>query len=275
MNRSNIKRSALILLNPIEVFIPYRQMRRRIYALLNPDTEGNMPTPTGDVEHGKGGDKVVAIEVEGEGKGKGEDKDKKNPITQWKKGLLENLSSVGIVAALVASIITSFLTGSAILSWPVRALLLSALLFALASIYIAVQQTMMLTGIVYNDPEHVARLLYSFYDPMSLMLEPWHELERLKSLEPHKPLKPHKLAVCFWNITVMLLTVSILLLVIGLNIWIFQAAVRGGDDKKIAVFFGVMAAFVVAIYSMCSVVRIALLGPRPPKEKRPAVLPNY
>lgn len=33
---------------------------------------------------------------------------------------------------------------------------------------------------------------------------------------------------------------------------------------QIAVFFGVMATFVVAIYLMCAVVRIALLGPRPP-----------
>jgi len=131
---------------------------------------------------------------------------------------------------------------------------------------------MMLTGIIYDDPDHVERLKYSFYVPMTLKPDTWDwdtELERLRSHKPHESpeLKPHKLAVCFWNITVMLLTVAILLFVIGLNIWIFQVAVRRGDDKKIAVFFGVMAAFVVAIYLTCSMVRIALLGPR--------WLPNY
>jgi len=251
--------------NPIEVFIPYRQMRRRIHALLHADTEDDVPISTGDVEYGKGGGEVVAREVKDKGKGNCncncEDEDKKNPITQWKKGLQDNLSSVGIVAALVASVITSFLGGSTILSWPVRALWLSALLFALAPIYIAVQQTMMLTGIVYNDSQNVARLRHSFCHPMSTMPEGWPDAK--------EKFEPHKLAVCFWNITVMLLTVAILLFVIGLNIWIFQAAVRGGDDKKIAVFFGVMATFVVAIYLMCAVVRIALLGPRPRLSEQP------
>jgi hypothetical protein len=47
---------------------------------------------------------------------------------------------------------------------------------------------------------------------------------------------PSMLAVCFWQIPAMLLTFAILLFVIGLNIWIFQAAVREltwGDDKKV------------------------------------------
>jgi len=241
--------AVLLMKSPIEGFIPYRQMRRHTYAFLHSDTEGNEPTPPGTVEGGKGGGEVNIREVEDK------DKDKKHPAAKWKKALQDNLSSVGIVGALVASVITSLLGGSAILSWPVRALWLSALIFALASIYIAVQQTMMLTGIVYNNPRDVARLRHSLCHPMSIMPPRWpHEKEKFI---------PHMLAVCFWNITVMLLTASILLFVIGLNIWIFQAAVRGGDDKKIAVFFGVMATFVVAIYLMCAVVRIALLGPRP------------
>jgi len=240
-------------MNPIEVFIPYRQMRRRMYALLHPpDTEDDVATPRKDEESGKGGGEVSTREVVG--------KDKwKKALTEWKKGELDKLSSVAIVAALVASVIASILVGSAILSWPVRALCLSALLFDLTSLFIAVLQTMMITSITY-DPDAVARLRHSLCHPMSHMPNGWpHAQERFK---------PHMLAVCFWNITAILLTVAISLFVIGFNIWIFQAAVREptwGDDRKIAVFFGVLATFVVAIYLMCFVVRFALVGPRPPK----------
>ncbi|PMD58502.1 uncharacterized protein K444DRAFT_664553 [Hyaloscypha bicolor E] len=239
-----------IMMNPIEVFIPYRQMRRRMYALLHsPDTEDNVATPRKDEESGKGGGEVSTREVVG--------KDKwKKALTEWKKGELDKLSSVAIVAALVASVIASILAGSAILSWPVRALWLSALFFDLASLFTAVQETMMLTAISY-DPDAVARLRHSLCHPLSHMPNDWPDAQ--------ERFVPHMLAVCFWNIAAILLTAAISLFVIGLNIWIFQAAVRGGDDKKIAVFFGVMATFVVAIYLMCYVVRFAAFGPRPPR----------
>jgi len=238
--------------NPIEVFIPYRQMRRRIYLLLHSDEEDNIITPPKDEESGKGGVEASTREVEGKYKWK-------KSIRQWQGELLANLTNIGIVAALIATVIASILVGSAILSWPVRALCLSALLFDLTSLFIAVLQTMMITSITY-DPDAVARLRHSLCHPMSHMPNGWpHAQERFK---------PHMLAVCFWNITAILLTVAISLFVIGFNIWIFQAAVREptwGDDRKIAVFFGVLATFVVAIYLMCFVVRFALVGPRPPK----------
>jgi hypothetical protein len=83
---------------------------------------------------------------------------------------------------------------------------------------------MMLTAISY-DPDAVARLRHSICHPLSHMPNDWPD--------DQEPFVPHMLAVCFWNITAMLLTAAISLFVIGLNIWIFQAAVRGGDDKKV------------------------------------------
>jgi hypothetical protein len=83
-----------IMMNPIEVFIPYRQMRRRLYALLHsPDTEDNVATPRKDEESGKGGVETSTKKVVG--------KDKwKTALTEWKKGELDKLSSVAIVVRL-------------------------------------------------------------------------------------------------------------------------------------------------------------------------------
>jgi hypothetical protein len=79
--------------NPIEVFIPYRQMRRRIYLLLHPDEEDNITTPPKDEEIGKGGAEASIREVKGKYKWK-------KPIGRWQGELLANLTNIGIVVRL-------------------------------------------------------------------------------------------------------------------------------------------------------------------------------
>jgi hypothetical protein len=54
-------------------------------------------------------------------------------------------------AALLASVITSIITGNVTLSWPIRALCLSALISVLISICIATQQTITLTRMCYDQ----------------------------------------------------------------------------------------------------------------------------
>jgi hypothetical protein len=54
--------------------------------------------------------------------------------------------------------------------------------------------------------------------------------------EARKVLEPSKLQVYVWQIPFMLLTISIILFVVGLNIWVFEAATREqtwGDDRKV------------------------------------------
>jgi hypothetical protein len=54
--------------------------------------------------------------------------------------------------------------------------------------------------------------------------------------ETGKELEPSKLQVYVWQIPFMLLTISIILFVVGLNIWVFEAATREqtwGDDRKV------------------------------------------
>ena len=127
----------------------------------------------------------------------------------------------------MASVIVSMLVGSAIISWPVRALWVSALFCVLTSIYIAAQQTMTLTRMHFNNEKSLRRLQYSFYDPTSSMpRKGW-------SKKLSDTILPSILAVCFWQLPAILLSFAIVLFVIGLNIWIFRAAVRGGDDKKV------------------------------------------
>jgi len=54
--------------------------------------------------------------------------------------------------------------------------------------------------------------------------------------EPKVKLEPSKLQVYVWQIPFMLLTISIILFVVGLNIWVFEAATKElswGDDRKV------------------------------------------
>jgi len=49
-------------------------------------------------------------------------------------------------------------------------------------------------------------------------------------------LEPSKLQVYVWQIPFMLLTISIILFVVGLNLWVFEAATKElswGDDRKV------------------------------------------
>jgi hypothetical protein len=54
--------------------------------------------------------------------------------------------------------------------------------------------------------------------------------------EARKLLEPSKLQVYVWQIPFMLLTISIILFVVALNIWVFEAATREqtwGDERKV------------------------------------------
>jgi len=54
--------------------------------------------------------------------------------------------------------------------------------------------------------------------------------------EERSELEASKLQVYVWQIPFMLLTMSIILFVVGLNIWVFEAATRDvtwGDDRKV------------------------------------------
>jgi len=242
------KMSVWILENLIEVFIPYREMGRHIHWILNAEKE---------------------VEENANLKAK------QDVTIEWKKALLAELNFVGIVAALVASVVTSIVVGSSTFSWHVRALWLSALLFALTSISIAAQQAMALTRTCYNQKsikriedalsriEHTTEVI-----PSNAEVIPSKEgvISSVAEVIPSKAdIIPSKLDVYVWQIPVILLSGAILLFVIGLNIWVFEAAVREqtwGDDKKTAVFFGVMATFAFAHYLISCVSRINLLGPR-------------
>jgi len=85
---------------------------------------------------------------------------------------------------------------------------------------------MTLTRMSY-DKESIENLQHAFHKPMSrIRANRWQKETR----------RPSKLGVYVWQIPAVLLTIAILLFVIGLNIWVFQAAVREltwGDDKKV------------------------------------------
>jgi hypothetical protein len=58
--------------------------------------------------------------------------------------------------------------------------------------------------------------------------------------EEKSELEASKLQVYVWQIPFMLLTISIILFVVGLNIWVFEAATREvtwGDDRKVQIPF--------------------------------------
>jgi len=208
-------------------------------------------------------------------------------MNEWKKARLEELNFVGIVAALLASVITSILTGSAILSWPIRALCLSALISVLISICIATQQTITLTRMCYDQASvkkfrraltRYADVTNSIQEEMQITTEPREKAPKQEATdieigvtctieetlgEEKSELEASKLQVYVWQIPFMLLTISIILFVVGLNIWVFEAATREvtwGDDRKVAVFFGVTAVFVVANYLISCVTRMRLVG---------------
>jgi hypothetical protein len=168
-------------------------------------------------------------------------------------------------AALLASVITSILTGSAVLTWPIRALCLSALISVLISICIATQQTITLTRMCYDQPslqkfrhaltkfERRARhTTNSTEEGIEITREPRENSSKQDGKdieigvtaceteetfgEARKVLEPSKLQVYVWQIPFMLLTISIILFVVGLNIWVFEAATREqtwGDDRKV------------------------------------------
>jgi len=226
-----------------EAFIPHRAMRRHVHWVLNT--------------------KQYSEDV----------------TREWKKAMLNELNFVGIVAGLVATIITSFLAGSPVLSWPVRALFLSALLFVLISISIAAQYTMTLTRLCYN-PRSTKRLKRALQkiakekekdteggnreggqkSPAEINVEGEEEEQATTG-----GLQPSRMQLYAWQIPVVLLAVAVLKLVIGLNIWVFEAAVAEptwGDDKKTAVFFGVMAAFATMNFfiSCAAIIRMGSYG---------------
>ncbi|KAE9373817.1 hypothetical protein N431DRAFT_482728 [Stipitochalara longipes BDJ] len=185
-------------------------------------------------------------------------------INEWKAARLEELNFVGIVAALLASVITSILTGSAILSWPIRALCLSALISVLISICIATQQTITLTRMCYDQrsvkkfrhaltkfERRARRPTNSPQEEMEITREPREcsskqdgadieigvtTCDTEETSTEAKKLEPSKLQVYVWQIPFMLLTISIILFVVGLNIWVFEAATREqtwGDNRKV------------------------------------------
>jgi hypothetical protein len=168
-------------------------------------------------------------------------------------------------AALLASVITSILTGSAVLTWPIRALCLSALISVLISICIATQQTITLTRMCY-DPPSVQKFRHALtkYERRARRSasSPQEEIEITRERggkssqddgtdieigvtmcrteetlgEARILLEPSKLQVYVWQIPFMLLTISIILFVVGLNLWVFEAATKElswGDDRKV------------------------------------------
>ncbi|KAN0103463.1 hypothetical protein V8E51_011776 [Hyaloscypha variabilis] len=218
-------------------------------------------------------------------------KEEMEVINEWKAARLEELNFVGIVAALLASVITSIITGNVTLSWPIRALCLSALISVLISICIATQQTITLTRMCYdqrsvqefrhaltkyerkarrtNAPQEGLEIRGGRQDNSSSKVSDDIEVGvrtcRTEDTfdEPRKVLEPSKLQVYVWQIPFMLLTISIILFVVGLNIWVFEAAVKElgwGDDRKVAVVFGATAVFVIANYGLSCVTRMRLVG---------------
>jgi hypothetical protein len=167
-------------------------------------------------------------------------------------------------AALLASVITSIITGNVTVSWPIRALCLSALISVLISICIATQQTITLTRMCYdqrsvqefrhaltkyerkarrtNSPQEGLEIRGGRQDTSSSKdsddIEVGVRICRTEDTfdEPRKELEPSKLQVYVWQIPFMLLTISIILFVVGLNIWVFEAAVKElgwGDERKV------------------------------------------
>jgi len=71
-------------IEPIEVFIPYRQMRRHIYAILNATIDEKSTVLQSE------DDKTTTIQLS----------DEKNIAIQWKEALLQELNFIGIVVRL-------------------------------------------------------------------------------------------------------------------------------------------------------------------------------
>ncbi|KAK1993173.1 hypothetical protein LX36DRAFT_263119 [Colletotrichum falcatum] len=180
-----------------------------------------------------------------------EDESERDRLTEkWKDNKLQELNFVGVVAALLANVLTS--TGSwpnllppgTTTPWIVRTCWFCGIAFALASVLTAADQTIRL------------HRMSGHRDGLILMRQSLRTRDRVLVGAEWK-YRPRKMQVYAWQLGVLLLSGSVLCMILGMVFLVWSAVVedvvRGvgfGDNGKVAVVFTAVALITAVIFIM-------------------------
>ncbi|WDK17083.1 hypothetical protein CGRA01v4_08366 [Colletotrichum graminicola] len=167
---------------------------------------------------------------------------------KWKDNKLQELNFVGVVAALLANVLTS--TGSwpnllppeTTTPWTVRTCWFCGIAFSLASVLTAADQTIRL------------HRMAGHRDGLILIRQSLRTKDRVLIGTEWK-YQPRKMQVYVWQLAVLLLSGSVLCMMLGMVFLVWSAViedvVRGvgfGDNGKVAVIFTVVALATAIIF---------------------------
>ncbi|KAK6223008.1 hypothetical protein QIS74_03853 [Colletotrichum tabaci] len=178
-----------------------------------------------------------------------DEKSERNRLTEkWKDNKLQELNFVGVVAALLANVLTStgswpnLLPPSTTTPWPVRTSWFCGIAFALASVLTAADQTIRL------------HRMAGHRDGLVLIRQSLRTKDRVLIGTEWK-YRPRQMQVYAWQLGVLFLAGSVLFMMSGLIFLVWSAVVedlgqgRGFDDNgKVAVIFTVVALSVAVVF---------------------------
>ncbi|KAK1962187.1 hypothetical protein LY78DRAFT_616378 [Colletotrichum sublineola] len=180
-----------------------------------------------------------------------EEESERNRFTEkWKDNKLQELNFVGVVAALLANVLTS--TGSwpnllppeTTTPWMIRTCWFCGIAFALASVLTAADQTIRLHRMAgHRDGLVIIRQSLRTKDRVLIGTE-WKY-------------RPRKMQVYAWQLGVLFLSGSVLCMMAGLMFLVWSAVVEDilggigfGDNGKVAVVFTVVALATAVVFIM-------------------------
>ncbi|KXH53982.1 hypothetical protein CSAL01_09865, partial [Colletotrichum salicis] len=180
-----------------------------------------------------------------------DEQDERNRLTEkWKDNKLQELNFVGVVAALLANVLTS--TGSwpnllppeTTTPWPVRTCWFCGIAFALASVLTAADQTIRL------------HRMAGHRDGLVLIRQSLRTQERVLIGTEWK-YRPRKLQVYAWQLSVVFLAGAVLCMISGMIFLVWSAVAedigrgKGFDDNgKVAVVFTSFALITAVIFGL-------------------------
>lgn len=174
------------------------------------------------------------------------DPETKDKLTErWRDNRLDELSFVGVVAALLAGVLTSTGSWPNITSnekqnpWAVRASWYSGIILSLFSILTAADQTVRLHRISsHRDALKQLRNLLAKTDG-----------KRQKSQSGR--IRPNTAQIYTWQLPVMFLTTATIAMVVGMFLHVWSAAKNldiADPNAKVAVIFSVVAAVTIGVF---------------------------
>lgn len=182
-----------------------------------------------------------------------EDAERKDQLTEkWRNHKLEELNFIGVVGALLATVLTSTGSWPTVLAngnrqpWPCRAFWYCGILFALAAVLVAAQQTIRLHRLSAH-PHGLAYIRSCLFGR-----------RRRDGL-----LVPNKLQIYAWQASVMMLTVAVACMVTGMMVLVWVSTNWGpyknprdnwwDENAKLAVTFTAVAVATLAVLMMTQI----------------------